>query len=253
MRLLFFYICVMSFISTFDFLGDIKISQNSKESADLQSYIDQTQERVLRDLLGDTEYNNFIADLISEVPQTQKWIKFFNGFTWQNDDEYDNNYTGIKQFLRYFTYFEFVRNLNAKTTTVGIQFADAENSLQATQIQSNVVTEQRFNKGVELYHSATKMLLYYEERTESYTTITEVGAGDYQVALSRNIDFITLSDTVTISGTDYTVTAVDYGGSTFNFSTTAGLTFAADGKVTWKPFPKLQNNAYKWSVMDGFL
>jgi hypothetical protein len=243
----------MAFIQTTDFLGDIKISQNSKESADLQSYIDQTQERVLRNLLGDSEYNLFIADLVAGVPQTQKWLNFLNGFTWVDDSDYDNNYTGIKQFLRYFTYFEFVRNLNAKTTTIGIQFADAENSLQATQIQSNVVTEQRYNKGVDLYKEATKMLLYYEKRTESYTTITEIGAGTYQVALSRNIDFVTLSDTVTILATDYTVTGVDYGLSTFNFTAAAGLTFADNGQVTWQPFPKLQNEVYNWSVMDGFL
>jgi hypothetical protein len=243
----------MSFIATTDFLGDLKISQNSKETADLQYYIDQTQERVLRNLLGDTEYNLFIADLVSEVPQTQKWIKFLNGFTWENDSEYVNNYTGIKQFLRYFTYFEYVRNLNAKATTVGIQFANAENSLQATQIQANVVTEQRYNKGVQLYQEATKMLLYYEKRTEIYTTITEPTATNYQVALSRNIDFITLSDTVTINGTEYTVSAVDYVGSTFNFVALGGLTFANDGNISWEPFPKLQNEVYKWSVMDGFL
>ena len=44
-----------------------------------------------------------------------------------------------------------------------------------------------------------------------------------------------------------------YGLDTFNFTASAGLTFADNGHVTWQPFPKLQNEVYNWSVMDGFL
>ena len=77
----------MAIIGTTSFeKGDLKISQNDRLETDLEQYIDDVEEKVLLDLLGDDLYIKFIAQL--PTPTRQRYTDLLNGYNYtvENDE-----------------------------------------------------------------------------------------------------------------------------------------------------------------------
>ena len=190
----------MTIITKNDFVGNVKISQNTKETNDLELYIERNTKNTILDLLGDFQYkiyNNNIDKNKYEVLTLGK-NENVNEFYYYKDDVLVL-YFGLKECIKYFTYWDYVRNLNPKTTSVGIKFPDSENSKSSTQIQVNNVIEQRYNLGVDEYKKASDFIndlcdikLYFDEiinnGDDTFTIIIKQIEGKNSLNLSTILD-----------------------------------------------------------------
>jgi len=145
-----------SFILTTDFIGEINISQNQYTTSDLQSIIESTERLVLSDLLGEDLYAKLIADLdVNYVPQTVKYLTLVNGgsYTATNGEgtTVTVTYRGIKQMLKYFTYYYYVKNQMNQNTIAGTVINSQENAIQLNKAALNDIVNAMYNKGVDLY------------------------------------------------------------------------------------------------------
>ena len=69
------------FLTPSDFTGFYQISNGATAQNDnIEAYIASTEPKFLRDLLGNTLYELFVADLVANVPQTQRFIDIFDEF-----------------------------------------------------------------------------------------------------------------------------------------------------------------------------
>ena len=154
------------YIKKSDFVGDIRISQNTKEVNTLEYYINKYFKNILIDLVGDFQYNNYLISLDSNKKSTfGRFNILLKGqnlddtqfIYWDKEGVY-TNYYGLLSAMRYFIYWYFVRDLRPKVTSVGIKFPDSENSVNPDQKQINSVIEERYNMGVDEYMCGYKLL-----------------------------------------------------------------------------------------------
>lgn len=145
----------MSFILTTDFKGDKYISQNVFTLEDLQYFIDLTQEKILKDLLGEDLYGKLLSDCTNNIPATTKYINLLNGKTYTETNESGQTvnvyYKGLKEMLRYFTFYYFMKEQPYKSTISGIMESNQENSTKISNMQLNRIIIQAYNKGIKLY------------------------------------------------------------------------------------------------------
>jgi len=259
----------MALITKSDFKGNVKISQNTKETADLTLYIERNQKNLLQDLLGDNQY--YIYSLPNQA-STTKYYALTNGKGASGEQIFYYNssgdriiYWGIIDALKYFTYWDYVRNLNAKATSVGIRFAEAENSSGSDQLQVNSVIEQRYNLGVENYHEACNFLNAMYDAKVHIKTISEdpLTAGEYNFSVvveyqknSVNLcSLINVGDMIDIGGEDYEVGSVTFASQDeceIMFYAPTGKTFT-ETHMHINPFLDYETKHKSISVLDGFL
>jgi hypothetical protein len=144
------------FLALSDFTGDCNISQSRFGKTDSDLLIAGTEERILKELLGYDLYLKLIADLNgSYVPQTQKYVRLVNGYTYTvvNADGVTVNvaYKGIKPMLKYFTYYDILLSKDNQASDVGQVEPVQENSQRMSKNQLNRMLRTAYNKGVALY------------------------------------------------------------------------------------------------------
>jgi len=158
----------MSFIVPTDFKGDKYISQNVFTLEDLQYYIDTVQEKILKELLGEDLYLKLLADCTDNVPATQKYIDLLDGKTYTETNAEGTTvnvqYKGLKEMLRYFTFYYFIKEQPFRATISGVMAGENENGKAISAMQLNRIVVQAYNKGVDLYG---KKLSVYETETVS--------------------------------------------------------------------------------------
>lgn len=145
----------MSFLVITDFTGECNISQNRYAKADYDSIIADTEEKILRDLLGADLYLKLMADLSGGVPQTQKYIDLVNGKTYTVTNAegvvVNVDYKGLKPMLKYFTHANLVRSQDSQNTEVGQVEPVQENSQRMSKNRMNLIIQTSYNKGFALY------------------------------------------------------------------------------------------------------
>jgi hypothetical protein len=114
-------------LSNNDFIGNYSIPQNIYTKELLDYYIDENEEPILYGLLGVDLANLFIADLSNGVPQSARFLAIYNAFA------YNENYQmvlskGIKEMLKGFVYFDFVRNQQNESEISGATQKKGTNS-----------------------------------------------------------------------------------------------------------------------------
>lgn len=144
-----------------DFVGIYAMSKNKFDNEKIELYIPQIETIVLRELLGDELYNEFIADTDAlGVPQTQKFIDLLNGGVTYDfkpicdpfgGDTVLRNYDGWREMLKGFVYYFFVRDNQADNTPAGTTGNMNLNSRQLTQLAINDDIHVRYNKAAQLY------------------------------------------------------------------------------------------------------
>lgn len=112
-------------ISSSDFVGRFAIPQTSFSVLD--SFINDTEEAYLIDLFGFDFYQEFKADLSAGVPQTARYLILFNELN------FDYSYSvfkskGLKEMLKCFIYFDYMRNVKFKATTQGVVVNSSDTS-----------------------------------------------------------------------------------------------------------------------------
>ncbi len=254
----------MALITKSDFKGNIKISQNTKETNDLDTYINRNTNNILREFIGDYQYNLYLQN-----DTNIKYVALVQGLD-TNENQifyYDRNgiyttYYGVVKAIQYFIYWDYVRNLNAKPTTVGIRFADAENSQGSTQLQVNNVIEQRYNLGVELFNCGVQFLTGVDDVKLYLNTITDDGNDTYSILFdqingknSYNLCWLLdIGDTFELDGKDYIVLSNDVGSNTseciITFNEVSGKTFEKN-HININPYQDYITSLKKLSVLDG--
>ena len=97
--------------------GEYKVPQNCFDS--IQNYLDKYEKLYLTKLLGAELYDLFIADLVSGVPQTAKYLSIFNEFR-IDENKCIRISEGIKEMLMQFCYFHIIRDLGVKKGIGGV-------------------------------------------------------------------------------------------------------------------------------------
>lgn len=227
-----------------DMIGILSLSiPNADNKEDFNSISLMIQNEVSRQILGDELFNAFTTDFDSGsgTPTEQKWLDFLNGVTWVDVDENDSdnnvthNLTGIKEAWKYFIYYEYLNQLPFVSSFVGKSVHNTTNSTPLNRQSLNIETQNRYNRGVELYKELIAFLTYYKEYQVTYDFISEAG-GTYTVQLT-DTTYIKVGDKLTIDGIDYTVTAYSTN-DRIEFVAPVGLLFTND-YVTWYPFEKV--------------
>ena len=133
-----------------DFDGQFEMPSNSYTDGQIDMYIEDVQEEQLTDLLGYDLYNEFMTAL--DATPDVKWTNLRDGDTYQ-DGEYLRKFKGIKEMLKYFTYFEYMRSLRIEARETGFRLPDGTNSDEAGNL-GTVRLKRMYNKGIAIYQDA---------------------------------------------------------------------------------------------------
>ncbi len=135
-------------IQTSDFQsGEYTIPQDCY--SDIQPYLDKYEKKYLVKLLGAELYDLFIADLVSGVPQTARFVNIFNPFNIDDGCRIRTS-EGMKAMIIQLVYFYIVRDLAVKKSTVGVGFNVNEVTNGPTYSGFNII--ESYNEGVTNYH-----------------------------------------------------------------------------------------------------
>ncbi len=193
------------FITPTDFTGKYELHRGMYSNAMIQDYIDIYVKRYLIDLLGADLYKLFIADLdLSEVPLSPNYQAIY--FPFEEDGNINTTVIseGLKQMLKGFVYFEYMKDLTNQTTINGQTIPQNENSLTATSLYSMMYT--RFNEAVRTYRAIQWYII---------TNMTAKGGQVTELTLSNpGTNYVDTVNVVTTGGvgTGLTVDIVQTGG-----------------------------------------
>lgn len=151
----------MSILTIADFgTGKFELSTGMYDLAKIQEYIDKYEKKYLLHLLGAELYAEFNADLIAGggYPTEQRFIDIWEPFEIDYSLEIIIS-EGIKEMLRGFIYFEYVKDLENQITPAGMVKPMPENSENPGTLFSLMYT--RYNDGCKTYKSIQKRICIY--------------------------------------------------------------------------------------------
>ena len=147
-------------LTTDDFsTGRFKIPKNTKQTADLQVYLDRVEAEYLPQLFGVELYNLFVADYNSAPagqPTAPRFILIFDPFLFQDDQRYLRS-EGIKEMLKGFVYYLYLRDRITRVTTTGLKETKSENADNVSGTHHDL--NSRFNEAVESYQAMQSYML----------------------------------------------------------------------------------------------
>ena len=156
-------------LSIQDFTGKYQVSHGMYDQAKLQDYINRYEPRYLKELFGVTLYNDFQSDLLNNVPQSPNFLVLFNPLSedmgynfyyfngiYEGVNQLDSE--GIREMLKGFIYFEYVKDLSNQITPIGLVKPDNENSTVANTLFSMMYT--RYNEAIRSYNSIRDFIRY---------------------------------------------------------------------------------------------
>lgn len=140
----------MSIVTTTDFeTGTIKIAADIYTSADVTAYIAIYESIYLRKMFGKELYDLFNANLSGGVPTDARFLAVFNAFAETIDEDLVVS-DGIKQMLKGFIYYEFVRKQPLVNTINGNTRNESEAS-QKSPGNSIMLIEEVHNTAVRTF------------------------------------------------------------------------------------------------------
>lgn len=136
-------------IDSDDFVGRYAIAQGTYASPEIDAYIDANERHILVDLMGVYLFELFEADLVNQVPQTQRFIDIYDPFQ-LDDDSCVRVSEGMKTMLLGLIYLLYVRDQTSVNTAMGPRDNNAENSDKSMGLSRGLI--QRYNQSVDTYH-----------------------------------------------------------------------------------------------------
>lgn len=139
------------------FIGRLNIdlgTSTSGRSVHMTNLITQYQPDILRDLLGETLYNDLYNNSTDD-----KWQKFIDGETIDIDNDQKFNWVGAKAMLSYFIYYYFKDDAESLDTETGQKQANNENSSSAI-MDLNKKISRVYNIAIDYYNDGYKYLNY---------------------------------------------------------------------------------------------
>lgn len=223
-------------ISISDFTGYYNLSQSTFQQSDFGEFITRYNKQYMRYILGD-EATDYIEN---EGSLPQKYIDLLNGVVYSNtvlkSDPINKIYGGLKDVLKGFIYYEYIRNYYIHTPT-GMVKNNPDNSVNANGIQNLARANDRYNDSIAKVNEELYLFLCnYEELTKSITGFVDNGGGSYTIQLT-DTTYLNDGDTVLINGVEYIVSSL-VTNTSFNITGNTGLTFSGD--FEHYPFEKVE-------------
>lgn len=181
----------MSFIDNTYFVGDINLTSGQLDN--ITNWITVYETEILKKLLGYTLYAELQADLVSGVPQTTKFIRLVNGYTFSfefNGQTINEKWEGLKglnkkSLIAYYVYYQY-RNLNETfNTTAGQKTNVSENSQNVNAAFYFIYV---WNKMVELYGVVPEYNESYFLNNDNYVHFNKLPSA-YNYLLANIADF----------------------------------------------------------------
>ena len=155
----------MSIIDDTYFIGEISLpTDNTNRLNKLQVYINSSQKKYLKSVLGYELYKLFIAEL--PVPTSQRFIDILEGADFTNEttdllDRWDGlSNIELESMLAYFAYFEYTEGVYIAETSNGTTSNLFENSDRVVPIPKQV---NAYNLGVKHYNKLYDFLKANED------------------------------------------------------------------------------------------
>lgn len=156
-------------LSPSDFVGKYELHTGIYVQSKLQNYIDIYEPMYLKHLFGIDLYNQFMSDLLNNVPQSPNFLAVFNplsqdlGYSFYWGNSFNNVNTmiiseGIKEMLKGFIYFEYAKDLNNQMTPYGNVKPISENSEVVSTLFSMMYT--RYNEAINSYRAIQRYIRY---------------------------------------------------------------------------------------------
>jgi hypothetical protein len=234
-----------------DMKGYKALSISNADEEDFNAIALDTQNFVSTELLGDELYNDFSSDIDtgSGVPTEQKYLDLLNGVTWTeivNEDDLTQNVIhnnkGLKNAWNYFVYREWLNQVPFVSNFTGKKTNNSINGETLSRQSLNVETQNRYNKGVDVYETVRSFVEYYKEFKQDYTNLTIVTTNPttttYRIDLASTT-YLKDGDTMTLDGLDYTVLSL-IADTSIEFIASNDVTFS-DDYIYWHPFEDAAN------------
>ena len=135
--------------------GKFELHHGMYEQAKIQAYIDKYERQYLVKLLGVELFNEFVADLSSNVPQSAKYLKIYNPFEYDNVDCNIHISEGMIDMIKGFIYYQYLKDLTNNVAVSGNVRPMGENSENVSTLNSMIYT--RYNDSIRTY----KAIQYY--------------------------------------------------------------------------------------------
>jgi len=144
-------------------------------------FVDSVERRYLQMLLGTDTFIELDNNLVNGVTTCNKWNDFINGTTY----EFEGNqyiYSGIKDILQGFVYFEIYRLMNTSQSVIGNVKLQRQNSSQISYGQNESDYFERFNNSVKLTNDMVYFLLHNNiKNNKTATAINDNLDGTYTI------------------------------------------------------------------------
>lgn len=139
-------------LTTSDFdTGQVKLPMDKFTKPDIQFYIDKYEKQILLNLLGCDLYADFETDwnLSPGNPTALKFQEIYKPFC--KDDSFCKQHIslGIKEMLKLFVYFYYLRDLPVKNNIGGIKKNEQANSTEANFFETNIFTN--YNEAISTF------------------------------------------------------------------------------------------------------
>ena len=129
--------------------GKFELHHGMYEQAKIQAYINKYERQYLVKLLGVELFNQFVADLVSNVPQDAKYLKIYNPFEYDNVNCYIYISEGMTDMIKGFVYYQYLKDLTNNVAVSGNVRPLGENSENVSTLNSMIYT--RYNDSVRTY------------------------------------------------------------------------------------------------------
>lgn len=221
-----------------NFKGWAKIVANEFKEVDLDEYIDLYRTEYLRTILGAAAVIDITAS------SAQKWADLLDGTEYVDVYGKRQIFEGLVKPLVYFIYFEYVRD-NFTSSQAGKVKGKSALSERATDIEVAEVARSRYNAGVRIVNTLGRFLEANETIQDTVSASTDNGNNTYVLALAST-KYLSAGDTVTITGTNYVVTALVPDVNITIDAGQTGLDFTGV-VVSWEPYADVEFKELKIS------
>lgn len=162
--------------------------------ARLDGIITTYQPIILRNILGELEYNNFDNDFSGGVPASDHWKNFLNGTTWiisRNSKTITVNYLGIKPILSKMIYFYS----NEATMTAKMQSGEAQMKFQnSVQVPPDDLIRRSWNEALYLIgmdsNDSDSELEEYKGTVYNYLDRNNTLFPNWEFTLQKRLNFL---------------------------------------------------------------
>lgn len=156
----------MSILAPSNFQGNClyPIANSLLDASLIQSDIDRVEQKYLTKLFGVALYKLFIADLVSGVPATTKYLTVFNPLV-EVVNSTDVVSRGIKEMLQAFFYYEYVGKNQVQSSGTGLVSNLNENSTNQLAEKAGQKLVNTYDDGVETFRA---IQFYLEANLATY-------------------------------------------------------------------------------------